>query len=456
MAYGGRGGHNSRGRGRGRGGRGRGRGGSNQPPHDRVTGQAHTLVCKQFMAGNCTHNPCNFDHVIQLHKDIQNSDIDPSQNNNSNRGYSNNSGYNNYNHQTQEKHYFPTTDIALWNDPSGLLKVFTSSHDGHWKLYNATSGFSKEVQHNMGGKVNKIMVESNFLFCAFEGTSIKIPNVKAGMIHAWNLVTPGDPPIELHIHETSPFAHGGSVSCFITKGDMCVSGGTDYAIRIWKYDATMNNGKGGFKLMKECFGHAGSITGLLMVGTMLWSCSTDMTIRLWDSNSNYECKYLITQNTQGSATAPVTPTGQQNGQGVGHKDAVSDLLAFESQAGKFVLSCSLDGHVKVWNSTNGECLSSTDHGVGLVSMALSADAKGNAILILGSTDGRIFFRCILQSPKTPQPMAFLAVVDGCFAECGHTSRKAIKSIKTGPSGTFYTVSDDGKLCVWQISDFNLN
>lgn len=427
--------YNRGGRGRGRGGRGRGgRGGFNNSGrgHSGFEGtgeKPHLQLCRDFLSkGNCSRGTgCNFQHVIQMHKTIQNSDKDTSRNYNS---------------------FFPSTDVAIWNDPAAGLKIFTSSHDGNWRLYNTANGFNEEVKHSMGGKVNKIMVESNFLFCAFEGTSIKVPAVNAGMIHAWNLGAPGDPPMELHMHETSPYAHAIGVSCFITQGDMCFSGGRDSVIRIWKFDTTMNSGKGGFKLIKAIFGHAGEITSLLMVGTMLWSSSTDKTIRLWDSSADWDCKYLITQNTQGTAGTVTSPTQGNQAVGVGHTDAVTSLTHFESAAGKFVLSSALDGKVKVWNSTNGECVSTTDCGVGIISMALTADPKNNALLVLGASNGKIIVRSLLQTSKTP-PMCFLCSIDHRYSNCGHEG--AVKSVIAGPSNTFYTAGEDGKVIIFQIS-----
>mmetsp|Transcript_16730 Transcript_16730/g.25070 ORF Transcript_16730/g.25070 Transcript_16730/m.25070 type:complete len:475 (+) Transcript_16730:148-1572(+) len=474
MSY--RGGGRSGGRGRGRsGGRGAPRGGGRGgPPYGGGGGRfgadsegpahgpkPHLQLCRDFTSkGSCSRGAsCHFKHVIQMHKTLVNSDPDDSRSASSTGNYDNRYGSQSYNSQ---KKLHPTSDVALWNDPSSSLKIFTASHDGHWRLYNTANGFNKEVQHNMGGKVNTIMVESNFLFCGFEGTSVKVPGVTVGMIFAWNLGTPGDPPIELHMHETAPYAHASGVTCFITKGDMCVSGGHDSAIRMWKYDAAGNSGKGGFKLVKTLFGHAGEITGLLIVGTMLWSCSTDMTIRLWDSAADWECKYLITQNTPGDAGAP--PVGspqaqqQQNGQqntatGIGHTDAITGLLHFESAQGNFVLSSSLDGSVKVWDSTNGNCLSTTDYGVGVISMALTADTANNALLIAGTVYGKIVFRSLLQTANTP-PMCYLCHIEYRNTQCGHEG--PVKSVVAGPSNTFYTAGDDGNVVVFQITgDFGL-
>jgi FOG: WD40 repeat len=458
------------GRGRGPPSRGGGRGGRSSTSYGGARGagggygaadepKPHIQLCSYYTSqGHCERGDgCNFQHVIKMHKTIVNSDPDPSSTSGSSSSGSNRSSYNRgggYGSQTAVT-MFPTSDIALWNDPSvGALKIFTASHDGHWRLYNTATGFSKEVQHNMGGKVNTVLVQSNFLFCGFEGTSVKLPGVTVGMIFAWNLGNPGEPPIELHMHETAPYAHASGVTCFITEGDMCVSGGHDCAIRVWKFDATVNAGKGGFKLINTLCGHAGEITGLVIVGTMLWSCAMDMTIRLWDSAANWECKYVITQTTQGNAATPMAlpPNGQQ-GTGVGHTDAITGLLHFESAAGNFVLSSSLDGNVKVWNSVNGECLSTTNYGVGVISMALTTDLKNNPLLIAGTAYGKIMIRSLIQTATTA-PMCYLCAIDTHRTHCGHDG--PVKRVIAGPSNTFYTAGDDGNVIIFQITgDFGL-
>jgi len=408
--------HNSKG---GRGGRGRGY----QPaelsnPHVKINGKS--------LDG----------HIFKQHAAIGNSDRKSHQKNN------------------QSQNHSPTADVALWNDPTtNTLKFFTGSHDGYWRLYNTANGlFAKEVEHHMGGKVTRLMVESNFLFCCFEGTASKVPGATVGMIFAWNLSKPGDAPVEFHMSEGdfAPYAHAFGVSSFITSGDQCFSGGQDGVIRIWKFDSSLNSGKGGFRLMDTCCGHAREITGLVMASNgMLWSCSTDHTIRLWDSNSKWECKHLISQALLGTATSdPATNNGSN-----GHSDAITGLMAVDLPQGNFIMSCSLDHEIKIWNSSNGECVSTTSNGVGITCMALSSDLKGNQLLLCGSDDGRIIVRSLSQTQKVA-PMTLLCCIDDRFNE-SH-DQGPIKSIKTGPGSTFYTAGDDGQLMIWQISgDLNL-
>lgn len=352
--------------------------------------------------------------------------------------------------------------MALWEN-GGVIKIFSGSHDGYWRLWNTSQNFMKEFEHCMmsGGKVETLEVASNYLFCGFEGTALKLPSAKVGMIHVWNLINPADPPLELHMDSNlAPYAHAGCVTAFATVGDKMISGGHCGVIRTWQFDQAANGGKGGFRLLHTLHGHASEITGLVIVGgNMLWSSSTDQSIRLWDLASG-ECKYLITQSTPGTVggqPVPQPPQSQGGGQndpptGVGHTAAITDLILFESPAGTFVLSSSLDGTVKAWNSTDGQCMFSEGHGQGVVSLALGADLKNNPLLLVGLESGDIMVRSILQTPNAPA-FCLLLKLSNKYTGC-HDG--AVRAIRPGPSNTFYSAGADGKLNVWQIAgDFGL-
>ena len=377
-----------------------------------------------------------------------------------NRGYNGHSGAN--------AAHTPVSSVAIW-ESGGTIKIFSGSHDGKWRLWNAGNNFAKEFEHGMGGgKVECVDVASNFLFCGFEGTSIQVPGVKVGMIHAWNLSVPTEPPLEFHMGNLAPYAHGGGVSSFAYSGERIASGSHDGTIRSWRYDAAANAtgvtpGKGGFAMDKTFHGHSGEVNGLVVVGgAMLWSCGNDMTIRLWDM-STAECKYLISQDTpatpgagsqplQAAAAAVGQPPSQTSPKGVGHTASVTELLLFESPHGNFVLSSSLDGSVKAWDASNGTCMFSESHGEGVVSMALSADLKGNPLLLVGLESGAIMVRSILQTPNAPA-FCLLITLTQMFTS-GHDG--SVKSIRSGPSNTFYSAGSDGKVIVWQFTgDFGL-
>eukprot|EP00586_Coscinodiscus_wailesii_P012384 CAMPEP_0172508652 /NCGR_PEP_ID=MMETSP1066-20121228/213586_1 /TAXON_ID=671091 /ORGANISM="Coscinodiscus wailesii, Strain CCMP2513" /LENGTH=285 /DNA_ID=CAMNT_0013286721 /DNA_START=489 /DNA_END=1346 /DNA_ORIENTATION=+ len=280
-----------------------------------------------------------------------------------------------------------------------------------------------------GGPVSCLELASNFLFCGFEGQSVTLPGVTVGMIHAWNLQQPSAPPMEFHLSELAPYAAAQSVTCLLAVSEPIVSGSRDAVIRTWK----LNAASGSFVLDKTLCGHAGEITGLAQVGTMLWSTSTDRSIRLWDVPSG-ECKHLITADTL---------TG---GNKVGHTEAVTDIITLD---GTFVLTSSLDGTVKAWNSANGECLGSENHGQGVVCIALTTDPSGKPLLLCGLEWGNIMIRNVVQTPDVP-PFRLLLTLSAKYS-CGHNDGP-VKTIKAGPANTFYSGGSDGKLNVWQITN----
>lgn len=339
--------------------------------------------------------------------------------------------YHNNSYDSDEVQAYAVSSAAIWESAGGI-KIFTGSHDGYWCLWNTTN-FSKEFEHNMnGGHVEALEIANNFLFVGFEAQSVMLPDVKVGMIHAWNLATPTNPPLEFHMQTAlMPYAHSVCVTALkVVSGEVIVSGDRHGVIRLWKFDGTK------FALTSTFHGHAGEITALVVIDQLLWSSSVDHSIRLWDLSNNGECKYLITRETVA------------NGNPVGHTSAVTGLLTFNmpNGGGTFVLSSSLDGTIKAWNGTNGECVASEAHGEGVVSMALSEDQNKNPIILIGLERGNIMVRNVLQTQKAP---AFCLLFQLTLKFHG-THFGSVMTIREGPSSTFYTGGQDGKLIVFQI------
>lgn len=440
----------------GGGGRGRGRhnnygnrGGRNSGRNNRQhRGGAPPLEgrvkpCTNYLKGNCTHGSrCTFAHIIKLHAKLDAASPLPNNHHNNSNGFGTNfnnfgNNYNNNSHNNNKA--APVSSVAIW-ETQGAIKIFTASHDGYWRLWNTQgSSFQKEFEHNMGGgRVECVEVASNFLFCGFEAVSSSLPgDAMVGMIHAWNLARPTDPPLEFRMHALIPYAHASCVSALaVVGGDKIVSGCQSGVIRLWNYDASSNGGKGGFSMKQTIHGHAREVTGLVVVENLLWSSSVDGSIRLWDMSKGGDCQYVITRDTQ------------SNGNSIGHTAAVTGLLSVQMpNAGTFVLSSSLDGHVKAWNGANGECVASENHNDGVVSMTLAKDTKNNPILLLGLEHGNIMCRNLVQTAKTPA-FCLLFVLTARFT-AGHHG--AVRAIQSGPQGTFYTVGEDGQLMVFQIT-----
>jgi WD40 repeat protein len=394
---------------------------------------ARLKPCAPFTnTGSCPNGNCGFAHVVKLHASIDASIPDQNANKND---------YNNRNNNNNRQ-MSPISSVSIW-ETAGAIKIFTGSHDGFWRLWNTQGGtFVKEFEQSMGGPVECVEVASNFLFCGFEGTSPALPGVQVGMIHAWNLSNPNDPPLEFHMHALIPYAHATRLTkLLVVDGQKIISGSRDGALRMWAFDAAAHQGKGGFVLALTLLGHAREITGLSVADNLLWSSSTDGSIRIWDLANNGECQHAITMapaNPQQSSSPPP---------GAGHKDAVTDLISFTSPSGKFILSSSLDGDIKAWNGSNGQCVASESHGEGVVSMSMGKDLNNNQLLLIGLVSGNIMIRSILQTPNVPA-FTLLATLSSHFT-AGHEG--SVKTICEGPASTFYSGGSDGKVLVFQFT-----
>ena len=442
-----------RGRGRSSGGRSGGRssghhhggGGGRGAGDANIAQKAKLRPCGNWTTtGACPNGQnCKFSHAVKLHASVDASS--PQQNNNNNNNYNN---YNNSNNNQLEA----VTAVAIW-ETAGTIKIFTGSHDGFWRLWNTTGGsFVKEFEQQMGGKVECLQVAFNYLFCGFEGSSPALPGVTVGMVHAWNLGQPNQPPLELQMAPGHmPYAHGQAVTSILIMGGeggappKVISGSRDGSIRIWAFDNTS------FMLEKNLLGHAREVTGLAgpIGANLIWTGGLDHALRIWDCTGPANtCQHAITSaGMDGAGGVSPSPSNAPSPTG-GHTSAITALLQFEAPGmGTVVLSSSLDGTVQAWNGTNGQCLASEQHGEGVLCMSMGSDLKGAPLLLLGLESGIIMVRNILQTPNMPA-FGLLFVLNARFT-AAHSG--PVRSICQGPSSTFYSCGNDGKLMVWQLT-----
>ncbi|VEU36844.1 unnamed protein product [Pseudo-nitzschia multistriata] len=442
-SWGGKGGRNNNswgghggGRNSGRGGRHSGRGGRSGGRGGRSGGRGPSGLIKicgfYTKRDDCSRVSCQHAHVIKLHAKI---DATGKINNNNN----NNNGF------SKGGDCHAVTSVAIW-ETGGNVKIFTGGKDGFWRLwsFNArTNQFDQEFEHQMGGPVETLVVASNYLFCGFDGISKALPEISVGMVHAWNLASPNDPPLEFHMQPNLiPYAHPSAVKKLLVIGQKVISGSVDGSIKLWTFQPpSAEHPKGAFVLTQNLLGHAREISGLVDVGSMLWSCSTDGSIRLWDmAKPGAPCQHFISMSSPAS--------GGNDNSGPGHTNAVTGLEKFKSSAGDFVLSCSLDGTVKAWNGGTGQCVASESHEDGVVSMSMIGDMNGKPCLLLGCESGMMYIRNLEPTAKIQQAFAGLIILHE-FVAVVHYG--AVKSLCKGPAGTFYTGGEDGKVLVYQIT-----
>jgi WD40 repeat protein len=390
------------------------------------------------------------------------------------------------------KDRYKATSVAIWETLGGI-KLFVGSQDGKWRLYNTApttatntttmnhnnnassngntiSGVSltQEFEHYVGGPIDTIHLISSHYFCVgFEISSpleAPLDTNKAGMVHIWNLSSPGDAPLELMMNTRfAKYASSGRVRCLCTGsagigGEGRVwSGGNDGVIREWAMTNTATP-----TLVRTMSGHLGAVTKLtLSKNGVLWSGGSDGTIRLWNIE-NGEMAHLIPavkKDTVAGGDAASTAAAM-----LGHSGSITGLLPFEvpsadpSSAGgasppsSFIFTSSLDETVKVWDATNGSCVASEKHGQGVTSIAFTSDSSGvHPLLLCGLYYGDIMIRGTISNP----PLCLLLKISHNFVGVGH-ELGPVHDIQAGPGCTFYAVGEDGKLTVWQIvGDFGL-
>uniref|UniRef100_A0A7S2JW42 IP5PC-F beta-propeller domain-containing protein n=1 Tax=Leptocylindrus danicus TaxID=163516 RepID=A0A7S2JW42_9STRA len=441
MFGGGGGRHSNRGGGRGWG---RGKGGRNysgnrsrhhnKPPgQQRNTGQPPKyMTCRRFIAPNGSCNGCNFSHSLKCHATI--NAVTRSTQKQQHGG--NSGGYQSQHDRNSSK---AVNGCTVWESPGGI-KIFSGGKDGHWRLWNSTQNFQQEFEQDMGLEVTNVEVYAGFLFCSFVGSCVALPDVSVGMVHVWNLSNPAEAPLEFHLDsQFTPYAHScGVSSLLVTSTDegstdpskmVLVSGDKKGVIRLWKPPATADQKV--FVVQQTFYGHAGEVTGLVICNNFLWSASTDASIRTWDPATG-ECKYLISKTNQNA-----------------HTNAITDMVLWKDQSATFVLTSSLDSTVKAWNSSNGEMCISSDHGEGVICLATVSDSGGKPVLVCGLESGAILLRSLATTPSTPAFTSLLKIVAYYTNGIGHEDGP-VKCLRAGPSNTFYSGGEDGKLNVWQV------
>jgi WD40 repeat protein len=477
-------------------------------------GKGRLTACRNYISGGtCSHGDnCSFSHAVKLHACMDGSNVPSThqqqqqQQYGSSRSSSYTNGYSSPSSKgttttglPEDSQAMAVSSVALWEDSASIIKIFSGSYDGHWRLWNTAANFSREFEHCMSptSKVNVVRVSSHQnLYVAFDSPIPGIiPLAYVGMVHIWNLLMPQQPPIELHLQPgLAPYANGMGVSSLLPLSDnTLLTGGRDGSIGIWSLQQQQQQQQQQLTSMgpapteittticyrqsKLLLGHAREVTALLSVTTntaatptpttvptttttVLWSSSTDGTIRLWDIAGGV-CLCVLSSDTKDS-----------QGRLVGHTSAVTSLRLWESaEFGNYVLSAGLDGCIKAW-STEGVLIASssdtlhaptttTSHPAtattttnGVVCMAISHDAQSQPLLLCGLMNGEIAIRSIKQTSTTPA-FTLLMTLNSRYLGCGHLFG-AVRCLETGPHSTFYSGGEDGKLNVWQVTgDFGL-
>uniref|UniRef100_A0A7S0MZX6 Uncharacterized protein n=1 Tax=Pyramimonas obovata TaxID=1411642 RepID=A0A7S0MZX6_9CHLO len=202
-----------------------------------------------------------------------------------------------------------------------------------------------------------------------------------------------------------------------------VTAGNDTVIKVWS--------AGTYELVGQHTGHTEAVMCLTLDANFLFSGSEDTTIRVWDALS----KATVSGPAGHRRKKTVIKTL------VGHTRPVTGLDMLEETG--HLLSCSLDGTLKVWNYTMGACLLQFEHAMEFRCLAYRADH--NEALVGTSDDSILVFklpdesRQVSRATSATQPaplwdlaaqLAMIAEQDGKQGKRRSIKREASRKLPT--------------------------
>ncbi|PSS24341.1 Zinc finger CCCH domain-containing protein [Actinidia chinensis var. chinensis] len=398
---------------------------------DRVRGGTVNNVCSYWLAGRCTRNPCRFLHMESppskppKQSQYRHSNTWHRSSNNSVKNSSASPGERSGSEckmakKTQttvcqywilgncvrgekcehlhswfcgngfsmvaklEGHTKAVTGITL---PSGSDKLYTSCKDKTVRVWDCNTCQCVDVV-NLLGEIGSLISEGPWVF-------VGLPNA----VKAWNIQT------QAELTLSGPV---GQVYTMVVDNGVLFAGTRDGTILAWKSSSQTNCPE----LAASMKGHSGGVVSLVTgANNRLYSGSMDHTIRVWDCNT-FECIHTLN----------------------GHTDVVMSVLCWDS----YLLSCSLDGTIKVWCATEDGGIEvcythKEEHGV--LALCGIHDAEAKPILLCSCNDSSVR---LYDLPS--------------FAERGRLfAKREVRLIQIGPAGLFFTGDATGQLAVWKLA-----
>ncbi|KAJ0669617.1 putative transcription factor C3H family [Helianthus annuus] len=398
-------------------------------------------VCKYWLQGRCTRNPCRFSHPNQHDYVWKNPNSSPPKrkfiNNKENCDFNRTApkteqkaiGSKNVNHKENcdYNRTAPKTDASKndTTEENGVEGESVNCHNLHsWFGDKGLSVLARLEGHSKDVTGIVFPSGSSNLYCGSKDKSLRVWDCNSGqcvdvinfdeecgtlveegpwifaglrdMIKAWNRETQNAVVIR---------ASGGMVNAITMFEDVLFAGTEDGTVLSWKSTSKSSFSDESTSLK----GHTGSVLSLIIGAKKLFSGSADCTIRVWDVES-LECKHVLN----------------------GHSGDVTSVICWD----QYLFSGSLDKTIKVWGATasgNIEEVYRHDADDGVLAFCGMHDSEEKPILLCSCKDNGV---CIYDLPS--------------FGLRGRIySRHDVKAIQVGSEGLLFTGDAAGLVSVWK-------
>lgn len=252
---------------------------------------------------------------------------------------------------------------------SANSQLYSGSKDCTVRVWNLSDGECTS-KVDVGGAVDCLLLEGGFLFVGIHPPGDAAAK-SAGAIRIWDVSTGAEQQLS---------GPQGSVLTMLLKDNMLFSGSNDLAttIHVWKADPATKIFAPQVALGEAQGGHTFPVQALVMVGPFLFSADWVGCIKVWDLMAG-TCVQTIDN---------------------AHENVIMGLVQWQEN----LLSCSLDGTVKVWQAVEvpapGAVLEAAPVYVhppagaeapygGVLAMAGALDAKGTPVLLASHNEDRV-------------------------------------------------------------------
>ncbi|KAL3132561.1 hypothetical protein ABBQ32_009100 [Trebouxia sp. C0010 RCD-2024] len=268
-------------------------------------------------------------------------------------------------------HTKKVTSIALNPDAQ---QIYTGSADRTLRVWHMETGQCIQTI-DAGGEVDSMLLSGKMLI-----VGLHVSN-EEGMVRAWH--------IDLGTDLVLPGRHRGAVLCLAQAAQLLFSGGQDTTIKVWSFDAASQAFQPLVELSQARGGHDSSVQCITVDQQYLYSADWHGCIKVWGMQQG-QCLQTI-PSAHGPSATP------------NYAGLVMGLLPYQG----YLLSCALDGSVKVWapcetpqpnavleSTPNYSHPSSSDAGQreeygGVLAMCGTSDSKQSAVVLTSHSQENI-------------------------------------------------------------------